>query len=524
MSRASLSSPQADSLVQGDDAPLLLEARGVSKAFESVRALRGVDFAVRRGEIHALLGENGAGKSTLMNILFGLLRPDSGELRWKGVPVSFGSPQDAAALGIGMVHQHFALIPTFTVAENLALGMPGAMYNPQVAARRVIELCDRVGLAVNPNAKVSAMSVGERQRVEILKALSRDAELLILDEPTGVLAPQEMEELFGLVERLAKSGSGIVFITHKLAEMERLADTVTVLRRGERVLNGPASAFSPQDLARAMVGEEALEDPDAPQPVAAPSPGAPVLKVEGLRLRDDSRGRAETPASFTVREGETLGIAGVEGSGQTELAEALTGLRPARDGVVTVVSGDGEAIRITSPSDFLAAGGAHIPEDRRSVGLALSMPIWENLILEATRRPPLRRGPWLNLKEARRQAEERRIGYDIRAASVETLAGALSGGNQQKVVVAREMSRLPRLLVAVNPTRGLDLRSTAYVREQIRDHQARGGATVLISSELEELFALAGSIGALHAGELVAILPSTVSREELGLWMTRGRA
>jgi simple sugar transport system ATP-binding protein len=503
----------------------LLEAQGIRKSFGAVRALAGVDFAVQPGEVHALLGENGAGKSTLMNILFGLYRPDSGRLLRDGKLVVFHSPRDAMAAGIGMVHQHFTLVPTFTVAENLALGRTKGIYQPQKAAKEVEDLCQRVGLTVDPNKRVGEMSVGLQQRVEILKALSRDAQVLILDEPTGVLAPQEVDELFTLVRRLAEGGAGIIFITHKLAEVVRLADRVTVLRRGECVLTGPASDYTASELARAMVGADLPPLPtDARDEIKSEPTLSVVLSVKNLSVHDDSGRLRVKEATFDLREGEVLGVAGVEGSGQNELAEALTGLRVPMSGSI-VATGHNETARTLSkgrPEEYLAAGGAHIPEDRRRTGLVLEMPIWENLILESHRRPPLKRGIRLNRKAAVNQSEQQIEEYEIRATSPFVRVGTLSGGNQQKVVLARELSRDPRILVAVHPTRGLDVRATAYVCQKIWEHTSRGGAALLISSELDELASLSDRIGVMHDGRWVAELPPSVSREELGLWMTRG--
>ncbi|MBW3621790.1 MAG: ABC transporter ATP-binding protein [Armatimonadetes bacterium] len=497
----------------------VLEARGIAKEFGGVPALKGVDLALHPGEVHALLGENGAGKSTLMNVLYGLLLPDGGEVLWEGRPTRFGSPRDAMDAGIGMVHQHFTLVPTFTVAENLSLGRAGRLYRRKEAETQADALCQRVGLPVDPRARVGELSVGLQQRVEILKALSRNARVLILDEPTGVLAPQEVEGLLALMRRLAGEGMAVVFITHKLAEVERVADRITVLRRGERVLSGDASGYTAPEIARAMVG--------ADLPSSQGRRGVPegnrerILSVEGLTIRDE-RGRERVrEVSYEIHAGEVLGVAGVEGNGQSDLAEAVTGLRPAATGRVKIAGLTMDAV-FMSPAAFIEAGGAHIPEDRRRTGLALEMPIWENLILESHRRPPVRRGVWLDRREARREGETAVADYEIRTPSIDVKAGRLSGGNQQKVVIAREMGRRPRLLVAVNPTRGLDVRAAAYVHEKIWEHRATGGAVLLISTELDELYALSDRIAVMHRGEMVADLPPNVLREELGLWMTRG--
>lgn len=526
--------------------PPALEAQKIEKRFGAVRALKGVDLSLRPGEVHALLGENGAGKSTLMNILFGLIVPDGGTLLRDGQPMQFRSPQDAMAAGIGMVHQHFTLVPPFTVAENLSLGRTPGLFNSRNAAERVTQLCERVGLQVNPNARVGDLSVGEQQRVEILKALARDAEVLILDEPTGVLAPQEIDDLLALVRRLADGGTAIVFITHKLAEVTRIADRITVLRGGERTLEGDAKQFSLSDLARAMVGEERPANPQSKQtatphssillsetgldlessdnPLPPSTSSEIVLQVENVSVVNDRRETRVRNVTFDLREGEVLGIAGVEGSGQSELAEAVTGLQPLRSGSIRLIAIEGNErdLSLSSPANYIDAGGAHIPEDRRRTGLALSMPIWENLILESHRRPPIRRGIWLDRALARRQSEEAVQEYEVRTPSIDVKASALSGGNQQKIVVAREMGRQPRLLVAVNPTRGLDIRAMAYVHSKIQEHREAGGATLLISSELDEILALSDRIAVMHNGQIVAFLPPDASREVIGLWMTRG--
>lgn len=498
--------------------------RGLSKSFGRVQALRHVDLALRPGEVHALLGENGAGKSTLMHLLYGLFPPDEGELLLDGRAIPLRSPREAREAGIGMVHQHFTLTPKLTVAENLALGQRSVFYRAREAEGRVSALCQRVGFDVDPCSPVERLSVGQQQRVEILKALSLPTRLLILDEPTAVLAPQEIDGLLALMRRLADEGIAVVFITHKLAEVERIADRITVLRRGERVLSGQALEFSASAIAQAMIGTDSPSDYANGETDSLPEPRPVLLSVNSLSVRDETgRSRVED-VSFEIRAGEVLGIAGVEGNGQAELAEAITGLLPHASGEIVLQDGvtDSTFPVKSRPVDFLDAGGAHIPEDRRHTGLALEMPIWENLILESHRRPPIRRGIRLDLRRARQESRTLVREYEVRASSVESMAGTLSGGNQQKLVIAREMDRKPRLLVAVNPTRGLDVRSTAYVAQKIREHRAGGGATLLISSELDELYALSDRIAVMHDGRIVAIVPPTTSREEVGLWMTRG--
>jgi simple sugar transport system ATP-binding protein len=511
------------------EAPLL-EARGIRKRYGSLQALAGVDLILRPGTVHAVLGENGAGKSTLMNVLFGLVQPDSGELLRSGRPVTFLSPRDAMAAGVGMVHQHFTLVPAFTVAENLSLGRVAGRYRPKDAAERIRELSAKVGLEVDPNAVVANLSVGMQQRVEILKSLARNAEILILDEPTGALTPQEIDELMELIRRLASGGAAVAFITHKLAEVERTANEITVLRAGRRVLTGDAKNFTMADLAQAMVGtsgdsgrKETGETHALSEANEASAVRRAVLTVEDARVRGETGVWRVNGASFVLREGEILGIAGVEGSGQTELAEAITGLRPAT-GTIRFEPHPGVSRDLTrgNPDIFLRDGGAHVPEDRRRTGLILDMPIWENLILQSHSQPPLRRGVWLNRKLARSLSEAAMKEYEIRAPSIDAPARSLSGGNQQKIVIAREMMRNPRLLVAVNPTRGLDIRTTAYVHRKILENRENGGATLLISSELDEIMALSDRIAVMHAGKIVADLPKTATREEIGWKMTRG--
>ena len=537
--RSSVLSPQSSAL----------EARDIVKRFPSVVANDGVSFAVARGEVHALLGENGAGKSTLMNILYGLYQPDEGQVLVDATPVQFASPRDAIIKGIGMVHQHFMLVPPLTVTENIMLGAEtrrGLFLDHASAATRIRTLSQQYGLDVNPDAIVGDLSVGAQQRVEILKAFYRDANVLILDEPTAVLTPQEADDLFVIMRGLRAEGKSLVFITHKLREVLAIADRITVLRGGRVVGQALAAEVTEQDLATMMVGRsvnlfakgEALaegaaalglsEVPPVTELDDSPTPptAAPILRVTNLRVR--GLGGGERPAldgvSFAIQPGEIFGIAGVEGNGQTELAEALTGLRTADTGEIRL--GDRDITNLP-PRDLIAAGLAHIPEDRQKHGLVLTYPISDNVVLSTYREPPFARGI-LRLAEPIRALARRLIRqFDIRVGSggPDLPVGNLSGGNQQKVIIARELSRPIKLLVAAQPTRGLDVGSIEFIHSQLREQRAQGTATLLISAELDEILALADRIGVLYRGKLVAILPrAEATREKLGLLMAGGGA
>ncbi len=542
------------SSVRSPQSSLALEARGIVKRFPSVVANDGVSFGVAQGEIHALLGENGAGKSTLMNILYGLYQPDEGQVLVGGEPVQFASPRDAIARGIGMVHQHFMLVPPLTVTENIMLGAEsrrGLFLDRVAAAARIRALSQQYGLDVNPDAIVGDLSVGAQQRVEILKAFYRDARVLILDEPTAVLTPQEADDLFVIMRGLRAEGKSIVFITHKLREVLAIADRITVLRGGRIATTGGqpalAAGMTEQDLATMMVGrtvalyergehgvavaEEAaaLGLSEVPALAAASAPPAPtaaaVLRTEDLRLGGIGGGRpALDGVSFALHTGEIFGVAGVEGNGQSELAEALTGLRALDSGRVWL--GDRE-ITNHPPRDLIAAGMAHIPEDRQKHGLVLSYPISDNVVLSTYREPPYARGI-LRMAGAIRALAWRLIRqFDVRVGSggPDLPAGNLSGGNQQKVIIARELSRPIRCLVAAQPTRGLDVGSIEFIHGQLREQRKQGTAILLISAELDEILALADRIGVLYRGKLVAILPrADATRERLGLLMAGGGA
>ncbi|MDR5683909.1 MAG: ABC transporter ATP-binding protein [Armatimonadota bacterium] len=496
----------------------LLELRGISKRFPGVVANDDISLRVERGEIHAIVGENGAGKSTLMKILYGLYQPDEGEILIRGRPVRMAGPRTALMLGIGMVHQHFMLIPAFTVAENVILGSePSGVLSRREAERRVRELSDRYGFRLDPSAPVSSLSVGEQQRVEILKVLYRGAELLILDEPTAVLTPQEVEDLFRNLRGLREGGKTIIFISHKLDEVLALADRVSVLRRGRMIGTVQAGQTDETRLAEMMVGRPVLMRLERPQ-VAA---GEPRLEADRLRVLG-TRGRvAVRDVSFAVRSGEIYAIAGVEGNGQTELVEALVGLRPIAGGSLRICGADATHL---DAREIRMLGTAHIPEDRHRRGLVLPMEMRENVILGHHVRPVFGRGFVLDDRAVDAFAQQKIHEYDIRVTSTRTPVLAMSGGNQQKVVVAREFAFEPRVLVAAQPTRGLDIGATEFVSGKVLEAKAQGMAVVLVSSDLDEALALGDRIGVMFGGELVGEFSAeAVTASELGLYMTGAR-
>ena len=502
------------------DATPVLELRGITKRFPGVLANDAVDFDLRRGEIHALLGENGAGKSTLMNILYGLYRADSGEILLNGKQVSFSSAKDAIGAGIGMVHQHFMLIPVMTVAENVVLGtepVRGAVFlDERGAEARVRELSHRFGLAVDPDARVEKITVGQQQRVEILKALYRRADILILDEPTAVLTPQEATDLFGILRTLTQEGISVIFISHKLNEVLEIADRITVLRRGKVVETVPSAGATQESLARAMVGREVLLRVEK----GPPSPGEPLLAVEDLHAVDDRGLRALHGVTFEVRAGEIVGIAGIDGNGQTELIEVLVGLRRATSGRVVV---EGEDVTGAGPRELIDAGVGHIPEDRHRRGLVLDFSLAENLSLHDYRKPPESRFGWLWPRRILARARNLIREFDIRGGVPQTRAAALSGGNQQKVVIAREIGANPRTLVAAQPTRGLDVGAIEYVHRRLVEGRDAGKAVLLVSLELDEIRSLSDRILVMYEGGLVGAYGPEAGEEELGLAMTGGR-
>ena len=504
-----------------DESGTVLELRGITKHYPGIVADDHVDFDLRRGEVHALLGENGAGNSTLMNILYGLTRPDEGEILVGGTHVSFSSAKDAIEAGIGMVHQHFMLIPVMTVAENIVLGVEpvrdGIVLDERGAEQRVRELSQQFGLAVDPTALVSGITVGQQQRVEILKALYRGAEILILDEPTAVLTPQEAGELFAIVRSLQADGKSIIFISHKLNEVLEIADRITVLRRGKRIDTVPRQGATEEGLARMMVGREVLLRVDK----APASPTEVALDVRGLRVVDDRGLEKVRGVSFTVRSGEIVAIAGVDGNGQTELIEAITGLRPVESGEVAV--GGREFAGHLTPRMMIDAGVGHIPEDRHRRGLVLEFNLAENLALHDYDRPPDSKRGWLYPGRLVERAVRLIREFDVRGGGPLTLARALSGGNQQKVVVAREVARNPVVLIAAQPTRGLDVGAIEYVHRRLVAERDAGHAILLVSLELDEVLSLADRILVMYEGRIVGEHAAGAGEEEIGLEMLGGR-
>jgi general nucleoside transport system ATP-binding protein len=495
-----------------------LELRGITKRFGPVVANDRIDFDLRQGEVHALLGENGAGKSTLMSILYGLYSPDEGEIRVNGEPAEIHSPSRAIELGIGMVHQHFMLVPVMTVTENIVLGEEptrGPLLDVREGAREVKELSDRYGLAVDPDAVIEQVSVGMQQRVEILKTLYRDARILILDEPTAVLTAQETEELFGVLRALKKDGVSIVFISHKLNEVLEIADRVTVLRRGEKIDTVPTEGATEASLARLMVGRDVLLRVEK----ASAKLGEPVLEVEDLHVRDRRGLEAVKGVSLTVRGGEVVAIAGVDGNGQLELVQAIAGVVVPESGRVSIAGEDvtGEGVRETTE-----AGVAHIPEDRQLCGLVLDFTLAENLALREYRQPPISNHGVLSMGGMNDRARDLLKEYDVRGGDPNTLASSLSGGNQQKVAVAREVASNPKLLIAHQPTRGLDVGAIEFVHRRLLEERGKGRGILLVSLEFEEVRALADRIVVIYEGELVAEFPPDVSEENLGVAMTGG--
>ena len=515
-----------------DPPPLAIELTAISKRFAAVVANDNVDFSARFGEVHAVVGENGAGKTTLMSIVAGLYRPDGGRLAIAGQPVQFRSPRDAIAHGVGMVYQHFMLVDSFTVAENAMLGQTGRGNRLDTATveTELTRLGERFGLRVNPRARVWQLSVGEQQRVEVVRLLYRGARILIFDEPTAVLTPQESADLLRTLRGMAGQGFCIVFISHKLAEVLAVADRVTVMRRGRVVATVDAGATDHRALARLMIGrdlrpedaEELLTVIRSDQPVSATAPTAanrikPILDVRGLRAKGDRGLPALAGVDLTVNPGEMLGVAGVAGNGQRELAETITGLRPTTGGCVLI---DGRDLTNRPAAEIARAGVAHVPEDRLGTGLVSGLDVATNAILRDYRRPPLARGPFLVGRAIATFVDRLIDRYDVKTPSRGARLRGLSGGNQQKLLLARELSGKPRLLVAVHPTRGVDIGATETIHRLLREQRANGVATLLISEDLDELLALADRIAVLYEGRVMGTLEArTADRHHLGLLM-----
>ena len=475
-----------------------------------------MDLDVSWRQVHALLGENGAGKSTLMNVVYGLLRPDAGEISFDGQRVEIRSPLDAIRLGIGMVHQHFMLIPPLTVAENIVLGHEIAnrgVIDLAGASSRVHELSQRFGLDVNPRERIADLSVGTQQRVEILKALYRGARLLILDEPTAVLTPQEIDGLFAIVRALVAEGNAVIFITHKLAEVAQIADVITVMRRGQVVATTTPKESSSADLARMMVGRPVLLRVEK-KPA---EPGARSLAVEDLVVLDDRRHVAVDKVNLEVRAGEIVGIAGVEGNGQNELVEAIMGLRPMKGGRVLL---EGHEIGRATTRSRLHRGLGLIPPDRHRMGVVLELSVADNLVLDDYDRPPFARWLVRQFSAIREYAERMVKTFDIRVQNPEQPVSSLSGGNQQKLVVARQLGTLPKVLIASQPTRGVDVGSIEFIHRQIVSERDRGLAVLLVSSELDEVLSLADRVAVIYRGHIVAVIDAKdADRERVGLLM-----
>jgi ABC-type uncharacterized transport system ATPase subunit len=493
----------------------LVAMRGIVKRFPGVLANDQIDFSVEPGQIHALLGENGAGKTTLMNVLYGLYQPEEGDIIFRGQPVQLASPRDAIQLGIGMVHQHFMLIPPLTVAENVILGLKHSA-NPLLdledAQRKISELSERYGMPVNPKDEVWQLSVGEQQRVEIIKALYRGAEVLILDEPTSVLIPQEVGELFQVLRRMAKEGKAIIFISHKLDEVMQVSKKVTVLRDGRVVATLDTENTSESELARLMVGREVLFRIEKEEPKL----GDVVLKVSDLDAPGDKGLPALKGVSFEIRAGECVGFAGVSGNGQRELAEVISGLRPASAGSVHI--GDADMTNC-SPAEIIQAGLGYIPEERHRVGAIGDFTVAENAILE-THRSHFTQGIFLNQHAIRKHVSDLISNYDVKTPSSETPARNLSGGNLQKLILGRELSRHPELLLAAQPTRGLDVGATEYIRQELMKARDQSTAILLISEDLDEILSLSDRILVMYEGQIVGVLSSKEADiETLGLMM-----
>jgi general nucleoside transport system ATP-binding protein len=498
----------------------VVEMRGITKRFPGIVANDNINLVVKKGEIHALLGENGAGKSTLMNILFGLYQPDEGEILINGKPVNITSPNVANDLGIGMVHQHFMLVETFTVTENIVLGNEpknGLKIDIRRAEKEVEELSRKYGLKVDPTAKIADISVGMQQRVEILKTLYRGADILIFDEPTAVLTPQEIQELIEIMHNLVKEGKTIILITHKLKEIMAVCDAVTIIRRGKVIDSVAVKDTNPDELAAKMVGREVTFKVDK----KPPQPKEVILSVENITAMGNRGVNALNGISFEVRAGEILGIAGVDGNGQSELIEVLTGLRKASGGRVLL---KGQEITNRLPREISEAGLSHIPEDRHKRGLVLDFTMSENMVLETYFHPRFNKNGFLDYAAIDKHASKLIEEFDVRTPSIHTKARALSGGNQQKAIIAREVDKDPDLLIAAQPTRGLDVGAIEFIHKRLVEQRDKGKAVLLISLELDEVINVSDRIAVIYEGQIVGIVDAkSTTEQELGLMMSGGK-
>ncbi|WP_458119623.1 ABC transporter ATP-binding protein [Paenibacillus sp. Z6-24] len=499
-----------------DTATPVVELKQITKRFPGIVANDSISLKLHKGEIHALLGENGAGKSTLMNIVFGLYQPDEGSIEVNGKPVIIDGPNKAIELGIGMVHQHFKLVQPFTVTENIILGSEprkGAQINYRKATEEIRKLSEQYGLRVDPNAKIHDISVGMQQRVEILKTLYRGADILIFDEPTAVLTPQEISELMEIMQRLIQEGKSIILITHKLKEIMHIADTVTIIRRGKVIDTVKKTETTPQELAEKMVGRNVSFKVDK-KPA---EPGEVVMQMQNILSKNKDGMAVLNELNLQVRAGEILGIAGVDGNGQTELIEALTGLRHVEGGKVTL---HGKDITNLTPRKVTESGVAHIPEDRHKHGLVLDFSVSENMVLETYYKAPYNKNGFLQYDEVDKKATRLVEAFDVRTPSIHTMARSLSGGNQQKAIIAREIDKNPELLVAAQPTRGLDVGAIEFVQKQLIAQRDQGKAVLLISFELDEIMNVSDRIAVIYEGQIVGeVLPEQTNDQELGLMM-----
>ncbi len=502
-----------------DEATAVLEVRGLTRRFPGVLANDHIDLTLSKGQVLGLLGENGAGKSTLMNIIYGLYSPDEGEILVNGSVVSIRNPNDAIALGIGMVHQHFQLVPVLTVTENIMLGNEstrGPFLDLPSARARILDISGQYGLAVDPDALVEDLPVGVQQRVEIIKALYRQADILILDEPTSVLTPQEAQGLFAIMRTLQERGVSIIFISHKLKEVLEICDHIVVLRDGRVAGHADPAHSTQQSLASMMVGRDVILQVEK----EAAQPGEPVLAIEQLHVRDDRGLPAVNGLALEVRAGEILGVAGVQGNGQTELVEAISGLRAVVEGRILL---EGRDVTDDTPRQITAEGVAHVPEDRQKDGMVISFPVVDNLVLQTYWQRPFARGiRGIVADEDARDDYARRLveQYDVRTPGITTRLGSLSGGNQQKTIVAREFSRPSRLLIVAQPTRGLDVGSIEFIHRQIVRMRDEGTAVLLVSAELDEVLSLADRVAVIYSGRIIDTLPAAeADREQVGLLM-----